>query len=317
MGSAAMMGWDADAQVWRKLVCNAAGKLIIDPSEILEEVPTNNEVGKAPTSNWAFDHKANASAHHPETLVKTSGAYVWNAATNGRDYPNGLSLSFVRTIEGWPNYGTVVTAKGYAVLQDGSVLQIYSPYSPAFGGTQAKIRFGKYDNAGWSAWQDLGLDVAGMIATHTAIAAAHHARYTDAEAVAAVGYNGTKYWSCSGIHFDAVNPDTNQVIKSIVGFLQAGADGISLVAQVLLPHGATVTRVIVNGNAAAAAEAWELQRIKISDRTVIIMADGNINSADLTITSGVIDNSLYSYFIYTSSIDTNDEIWGAVITYTL
>jgi hypothetical protein len=50
-----LMGFDYDAGVWRSLVCNAAGKLIIDPTEIFEDTPTQNEHGKAPTSAWAFN----------------------------------------------------------------------------------------------------------------------------------------------------------------------------------------------------------------------------------------------------------------------
>ena len=64
MPNVAMMGWDADAKLWRKVLVNAEGKLIIDPSEIFEDPPTEDEMGKAPQSKWAFDHNANASAHH-------------------------------------------------------------------------------------------------------------------------------------------------------------------------------------------------------------------------------------------------------------
>lgn len=64
MAGSYLYGWDDANNVWQKLVCNADGKLIIDPSEILENPPTEDEAGKAPQSAWAFDHKADASAHH-------------------------------------------------------------------------------------------------------------------------------------------------------------------------------------------------------------------------------------------------------------
>ena len=57
-------GWDKDDEVWRKILVNSDGKLIIDPSEIFEDNPTNNEHGKAPTSNWAYKHKYKANIHH-------------------------------------------------------------------------------------------------------------------------------------------------------------------------------------------------------------------------------------------------------------
>ena len=85
-------GWTGSA--WVPLLANAAGKLIIDPSEILEEPPTDGQMGKAATSNWSHDHAANASAHHvrysdaeaiaaaktDSTLLNyTQGARVYNS----------------------------------------------------------------------------------------------------------------------------------------------------------------------------------------------------------------------------------------------
>ncbi|MCK9598672.1 MAG: hypothetical protein M0R06_06500 [Sphaerochaeta sp.] len=64
MAGVQLWGWDSAAGDWVPILVNSEGKLIIDPSEILEDSPTDNEVGKAPTSNWAHDHAANASAHH-------------------------------------------------------------------------------------------------------------------------------------------------------------------------------------------------------------------------------------------------------------
>lgn len=155
------------------------------------------------------------------------------------------------------------------------------------------------------------------IATHKGDASAHHTRYTDAEAIAAVGYNGTKYWSCPGIHFDCTPPASDFLIKSDGGYVRVTGDGIYLVAHVSLPHGAVVTSVIVNGNAAASAETWTLDRRKVSDLTGGAMASAAINTADTSITNPTIDNSLYSYFLYTSSLDIDDEVWGAIITYTI
>ena len=69
-------GWDDGNSVWRDILVNAEGKLIIDPTEIFEDTPTDGETGKAPTSNWALDHKADASAHHsyPPDSIKEQGA---------------------------------------------------------------------------------------------------------------------------------------------------------------------------------------------------------------------------------------------------
>jgi len=67
-----LYGWDGE--VWREVIVNNEGKLIIDPSEIFENPPTEDEAGKAPTSEWAFDHKADPGAHHVPTTTIASDA---------------------------------------------------------------------------------------------------------------------------------------------------------------------------------------------------------------------------------------------------
>lgn len=57
-------GWDDAAQEWVKVACTANGKLLIDPSGFLENPPTEDQDKKAPTSEWAYDHWKDASAHH-------------------------------------------------------------------------------------------------------------------------------------------------------------------------------------------------------------------------------------------------------------
>lgn len=64
MPGANLYGWEPVSGKWLKLICNDEGKLIIDPSEIFEVDPTEDEHGKAPDSSWAFDHKADEDAHH-------------------------------------------------------------------------------------------------------------------------------------------------------------------------------------------------------------------------------------------------------------
>jgi len=137
---------------------------------------------------------------------------------------------------------------------------------------------------------------------------------TVAELLAA---GGTKYWSCLGIHFDAKNPDTDAVLKSTDGAIQAEADNIFFVAPVFLPNGAVITAAKVFGDVPAEAETWNLYRLTLSTGAVGIMGTGNINTEDTTILLATVDNSLYSYYFNTTSFDTGDEIWGARITYTI
>ena len=355
------MGWDATAKVWRKLVCNAAGKLIIDPSEILEDNPTDNEVGKAPTSNWAFDHKADASAHHTKFTITEHdtpdrhalanldplvcseaeadskiSTHKADASAHHSRYTDAESRAAIgnlldsngvmlKTLNAGYNsidkvYGLIFkgspTATRYTLLtnwDDDNIIRVVG-YASAGGYQPAYIDI--FNGTGYERVVVVPVMDAAILA-HKNIADAHHSRYTDAEAKAAVGYNGTKYWSCPGIHFDPMTPASEDITKTNEGSIVANATGIYLKAAVSLPHGATVTSAIVNGNASSESNTWELYALKLSDRSRTQMAWNYINSADNSITQAAVDNSTYAYFLRTSSLAAADEIWGAKITYTL
>jgi len=361
MQNVSLMAWDVDNLTWRRVVCNAAGKLIIDPSEILEDNPTDNEVGKAPTSNWAFDHKADASAHHARYTdaeaitaqsrcrIKLEAGTYTNTDLTGiglvqlspysgniylKGFTGGYDGKFVYFEIINPNYQVYVYHNDQAVP---GVNRIFTPSGNTviFSKTSAKGFILIYHPDGWRMFDfpvvkpaDLFLNnpTDGEVALgptsnwafdHKADASAHHTRYTDAEAKAAVGYNGTKYWSCPGIHFDPMTPSTEDITKTNEGSIVANATGIYLKAAVSLPHGATVTTCTVKGNASSGSNTWELYALKLSDRSRIQMAWDFINSASSSITQAVIDNSTYAYFLRLSSLAVADEIWGAEIKYTL
>ena len=130
---------------------------------------------------------------------------------------------------------------------------------------------------------------------------------------------GTKYWSCPGLSFRGTNPDTDQLFIGASGNAKADANVITFWAPVYLPHGAVVTAVVVYGDNAARAETWTLYRIGIDAGTgdPTAMATANIDTQDTSISNATIDNQNYIYFFKTSSLDLNDEIYGARITYTL
>jgi hypothetical protein len=67
----ALWGWYPAGNVWVKLQVAATGKLVIDPTAIFEEPPTNGEMEKAATSNWSFDHDADPDAHHARLHTMT------------------------------------------------------------------------------------------------------------------------------------------------------------------------------------------------------------------------------------------------------
>uniref|UniRef100_A0A6H1ZU63 Uncharacterized protein n=1 Tax=viral metagenome TaxID=1070528 RepID=A0A6H1ZU63_9ZZZZ len=152
---------------------------------------------------------------------------------------------------------------------------------------------------------------------HNANVAAHHVRYTDAEAIAAVGYNGTKYWSSSGHIFNGRYPDVDDIQYPGSGNVRIETGPVLLRGIIVLPHGATITHVTVYGNAGASDTGWWLERITLATGAIVAMASADINTTDDTIANPVIDNSLYAYYIGTDALATNDEVYGVTITYTI
>jgi len=251
MAGAYLYGWDSVNSSWVKLVCTNLGKLIIDPSEIFEDPPTDGEAGKAATSNWSHDHNANADAHHTKFTVTEHDTAARHPLAN---------------------LDTLVCSEAEADSK---------------------------------------------ITTHKGDASAHHTKYTDAEARTAVGYNGTKYWSLSGVGFDAQYPATDSVWKSNYGHLEIITAGITLNAPVTLPHGAVVTGVIIYGNTSAESKFWILARFSFTSRERETMASGYINAANSSILFATIDNSNYHYYFYLQNMGVEDGIYGARITYTI
>lgn len=105
-------GWDGSG--WVEMLVNSDGKLIIDPTEILEDDPTDNEHGKAPTSDWAYEHKNDEDAHHTrytdakaiaaaktdaELLNYTEGARVYNDAS--QDVADSTLVTLAFNSERW------------------------------------------------------------------------------------------------------------------------------------------------------------------------------------------------------------------------
>jgi len=122
---------------------------------------------------------------------------------------------------------------------------------------------------------------------------------------------GTKYWSATGGAFIGVGAATNGVQAE--GDIIPGA--ATTICPVMLPNGATITGVCVYGS--DATNTWALYRgVKNDSVTLVNMASANHNTEDTTITSGVIDNSAYRYFIETTT-GAGDHIYSAIIEYTI
>ena len=116
-----------------------------------------------------------------------------------------------------------------------------------------------------------------------------------------------------------LNPDIDDVRYESggEGIVTVTTGQLQFIASVSLPHNAVVTAVIVYGNAGSEDETWSLILNPHASTTSTFMAQAVINTEDTTITSATIDNSANRYHIsIATGLNTNDEIFGARITYT-
>ncbi|MCK5625124.1 DUF2793 domain-containing protein [Candidatus Pacearchaeota archaeon] len=123
----------------------------------------------------------------------------------------------------------------------------------------------------------------------------------------------TSYWSTPGIAF---NPRDNTIEFSSddSARINDSTEPQAFSCPVELPNGAVITGTVVFGS--DTGNTWFLRRSSLSDgATAITLATAIHDTEDTTITSGTVDNSLYSYSLLTT-IGQNDLIDGARITYT-
>ena len=130
---------------------------------------------------------------------------------------------------------------------------------------------------------------------------------------------GTNYWSCPGTNFtgwrhgDGATDDYHYAYNLV----EADEDSCVLLAPVFLPHGAVITGVAVYGIGLGGLEEWVMVRTTLSGWEHDEMANASINTEDTSISYATVDNSAYSYTLFTTTLDDGDQIRGAKITYTL
>lgn len=59
-----LWGYYPTTPAWLPVKVDSSGRIVIDATLLFEDTPTDGETKKGPTSNWAYDHENNASAHH-------------------------------------------------------------------------------------------------------------------------------------------------------------------------------------------------------------------------------------------------------------
>jgi hypothetical protein len=127
----------------------------------------------------SWDGSANASLSvtvandsHSHKIIKTSGNYVWSNSTTAGNYPTidgspGIQTSFVRSADGWPDYGSVLHVGARGGSDAGGDFQLYCGHGSGNGGNYLRVR--NADNSAsptdsWTAWRtvwDSGNDGSG------------------------------------------------------------------------------------------------------------------------------------------------------------
>jgi len=125
------------------------------------------------------------------------------------------------------------------------------------------------------------------------------------------------YWSCPGTNFvPSVPSATYFSYDSQTGKATAKSGGEVGVAPVFLPQNAVIKTVVCYGSAGTTDETWTFSRATISGNSETVIASAAFNTEDTTMGTGsVVDNDAYTYFLSTTNLTANDDIYSARIGY--
>ena len=339
MSGGYLFGWDPAAEKWVKVECDSDGKLIIDPTAIFEDTPSDAELAKAPPSNWAYDHEHDGDAHHDEyTDVKARGAIdnIFDSFGNARKTIK-MGYQQLTTIKAFTVRYSVLDRfyRTYAAVSGapGMSLKAYSYDLPGYVDTYMRIWFedtwvlvihqGTFQAELANYLEAAPTEVINKAPTsnwaydHEHLSTAHHTKYTDLEAQAACNLDGDLYLTIAGIDFNPYNPDTDIHRKMANGSLNVGQADTDIYTSVKLPDGATITEVKIMGDATAEESIWRLNRVTSATRAAAYMATAAVNTADTTISYASVDNSTYMYLLSVADIGNDGYIYYARIKYTL
>ena len=90
------------------------------------------------------------------TVLPTSGNYVWNNATTAGNYNIGLQTAFVAAAQGFPSYGSVLHVGARGGTDAGGDFQIYCGHGANYGGNYLRVRNADNDASvsdSWTSWR--------------------------------------------------------------------------------------------------------------------------------------------------------------------
>ena len=98
-----------------------------------------------------------ANDSHTHNYVATRGNYVWSHNDLASTYDVGIQTSFVRTTEGWQEYGAVLHVGARGSTDAGGDFQLYMGHGTSNGGTHLQVRSADNDltNDAWTAWKTI------------------------------------------------------------------------------------------------------------------------------------------------------------------
>jgi len=176
-------------------------------TEDVDDTPVNEATTAPVSSNWAYDHAANASVHHSKYTDAEVEAIISAELIDGQSIDNAID-SLIST-------------------HTGNTSAHHAKYTDAEVDTRIVVQ-----NTHPTGTIDVAIDA--LIASHAGVAAAHHARYVDSEAVTAMGakadanpLNHDRYSHPAGIQCTLATGDVPDPL--IIGEIKAkDANGLSL-----------------------------------------------------------------------------------------
>ena len=339
MSGGYLFGWNSDTSAWLKVECNPDGELLIDPTMLLENPPTEDEALKAPTSEWAYDHWKNTAAHHAKYTDANSRAAIGDLLDSDGKLIKEFNANYWRVnyLQYWRmQYGADDLYRLTVIkFNNESKIKVYCErlvggYQPSgiliFDGAayyevitekSFQAELDDYlenppieDSANTAPTSEWAYD-------HWKNVNAHHTKFTELEAQQACNLDGNIYHTIPGTSFQGTRPNVTDAHFDTDFALESWSTPNSFFCSVILPHGATVTAVLVDGNAGASSQMWIMYRVAMSNQAQTFMANALITNEDTSIDNPIIDNELYVYGIKAIDLSTNDKIFYARIKYTL
>ena len=91
------------------------------------------------------------------TTLDAGTNYQTSMSTTAANRAYGMEIDFVQSAQGWPSYGTVVTAKSYS--GGGGSFQLYNGYGSGYGGNNLRYRTADYSassgNPPWTSFRQI------------------------------------------------------------------------------------------------------------------------------------------------------------------